>query len=346
MNTRPTVNGSIAGMFRDYMAVNHLDNSLSAAYISNWNAESRVGILELGMCLKLIQEKHPESGLGIKISHYFQPIYSGLLGYLILPCQTLNDAVVQFKKFYALMWDGFSIDITEEVDSINISWSVPWLDKISNNQDVMEVVRIGYELGISCFIKMLQQLTNEHDLITPISINLPGIQPSNTLIYTTSFNCPVFFDCKDGAVRFKKASLSVPINLNNTFFVELLDRQAAAYLESINIEKNPRSNEFLLTFQKVLGKGIEVGHPTLDYVAKQMSISKSTLKNRLFAQGLNFQILLDKVRLELAKMYLEDQHLSLTEISSLLAFSEQSAFNRFFKRVTGLSPLKYRATFI
>lgn len=347
MDTNPTVDGSIAGMFRDFMVANHFDNSLSSTFILSWNSNSRVSILELGLCLKLIREKCPDIGLGIKISQYFQPIYSGLLGYLILPCQTLNDAVRQFQKYYSLMWGGFTVNITEDIDdTICVSWNVPWIEKIIDNEDLMEIVRIGYELGISCFIKMLQQLTNEHNLIIPTAIYLPGSKPTNVSIYNDSFNCSIFFCSKNGTVRFKKSSLSIPINLNNPYFIELLDRQASAYVKSINIKKTPKSKEFLLKFQKTLGKGIEVGTPTLDFVAEEMALSKSTLKNRLIEQDLNFQSLLDKVRLELAKMYLDDHHLSLSEISSLLAFSEQSAFNRFFKRVTGLSPLKYRKTFL
>ncbi|WP_446323859.1 helix-turn-helix domain-containing protein [Acinetobacter sp. 1207_04] len=328
------------------MLDNQLDNSISFAYISNWNRDSRVGIIELGLCLKLIQEKYPESGLGIHISQYFQPIYSGLLGYLILPCRTIKDAIIQFKKYYGLMWDGFTVNIIEEFDSICVSWNIPWIDKFENNQEFMEIIRIGYELGICCFVKTLQQLTNEHNLINPVEINLPGSKPKNPEIYNESLNCSVLFGCNEGAVRFKKSSLSVPINLNNDFFIELLDKQAAAYLESIKIVNKTKSNEFLLNFQKILGRGIENGTPTLDFVACKMALSKSTLKNRLVDQDLNFQSLLDKVRLELARMYLDDQLLSLAEISSLLAFSEQSAFNRFFKRVTGLSPLKYRKTIL
>ncbi|PTV44514.1 AraC family transcriptional regulator [Acinetobacter oleivorans] len=345
MNNYPTVNGAIAGMFRDFMVANHFDNSLSSTILLNWESDSRVGILELGLCLKLIQEKCPESGLGLKISHYFQPIYSGFLGYLILPCKNLNDAVVQFKKYYRLMWDGFTVHITENIDTLTISWDVPWLDSFKTNEDFLEIIRIGYELGINCFIKMLQQLTNAHTLVNPIAIKLPGKKPEITEIYEESFNCPVFFGCDEGSVSFKIESINVPINLNNNFLSELLDRQAAAYLKSINIEKKPKNKDFLLKFQKILGKGIEAGTPTLEFVAREMALSKSALKNRLMDQDLNFQSLLDKVRLELAKMYLEDELLSLAEISNLLAFSEQSAFNRFFKRVTGLSPLQYRKTF-
>jgi AraC-like DNA-binding protein len=40
--------------------------------------------------------------------------------------------------------------------------------------------------------------------------------------------------------------------------------------------------------------------------------------------------------------YLKDRKNSLTEIAFLLGYSELSAFNRAFKRWTGLTPLDYQ----
>ncbi|WP_089605968.1 AraC family transcriptional regulator [Acinetobacter piscicola] len=342
----PTINGSISGMFCDFILANHLDVPLSKSYLKSWKVDGRVSILELGLCLRLIQDKCPEPGLGIKIAEFFQPAYSGLLGYLILPCQNLNQAILQFKKYYALMWDGFSIDVIEKNEIVTITWDVPLFEPLEMHDDLLETLRVGYELGISCFIKMLQQITNEHNLLQPISISLPGSKPENSKIYSDFYKCPVSFKSKLGAVSFNICSLNIPIDLKNIYFIELLDRQADAYLKSININTKTINNDFVLKFQKALGRGIEEGKPTLDFVAREMAMSKSTLQNRLVEQDLNFQSMLDRIRLELAKMYMEDKLLSLTEISELLAFSEQSAFNRYFKRVTGLSPNQYKKTLV
>ena len=73
-----------------------------------------------------------------------------------------------------------------------------------------------------------------------------------------------------------------------------------------------------------------------------MAISGATLKRRLSEREQTFQQLLDSTRLAMARMYLENRSLSLTEISCLLAFSEQSAFSRSLKRWTGTTPLQYR----
>ena len=51
---------------------------------------------------------------------------------------------------------------------------------------------------------------------------------------------------------------------------------------------------------------------------------------------------MDTVRRELAERYLAEPTLDLTDLAFLLGYSEQSAFQRAFKRWTGQTPGEYR----
>lgn len=84
------------------------------------------------------------------------------------------------------------------------------------------------------------------------------------------------------------------------------------------------------------------GAPTLQTAAARLGMSSRTLKRRLHDEGTTFQDVLDAVRCDLAKRYLEEQRLALGEVSFLLGFSEPSAFHRAFKRWTGRTPLSYQ----
>jgi AraC-like DNA-binding protein len=57
---------------------------------------------------------------------------------------------------------------------------------------------------------------------------------------------------------------------------------------------------------------------------------------------MTWQQLLDRTREQLARQYLADRTLTLSDIALLLGFSEQSAFNRAFRRWTGLTPAHVR----
>lgn len=71
-------------------------------------------------------------------------------------------------------------------------------------------------------------------------------------------------------------------------------------------------------------------------------MSRRTLQRRLSELGLTYQRLCDETRHELARRYLDDSSKSVTEVTFLLGFSEQSAFTRAFRRWSGMSPSAYR----
>lgn len=53
---------------------------------------------------------------------------------------------------------------------------------------------------------------------------------------------------------------------------------------------------------------------------------------------MTFRQLVEDIRYELALRYLQDPMLTLVDIAYLLGFSEQSAFQRAFKRSAGVTP--------
>lgn len=84
------------------------------------------------------------------------------------------------------------------------------------------------------------------------------------------------------------------------------------------------------------------GDAALATVAAALHVSVRTLQRRLHACGQTWQQVLDRSREELARQYLADHGLSLTDIALLLGFSEQSAFTRAFKRWRGQTPAQVR----
>ena len=63
-----------------------------------------------------------------------------------------------------------------------------------------------------------------------------------------------------------------------------------------------------------------------------MGMSARDLQRKLQYQGTSYHALLEQIREELAKKYIEGTNYSMTEIAFLLGFSESSVFSRAFKR--------------
>jgi AraC-like DNA-binding protein len=84
------------------------------------------------------------------------------------------------------------------------------------------------------------------------------------------------------------------------------------------------------------------GEPSEQELASALGMSRRTLQRRLGDLGLTYKGVVDETRYELAQRYLDDPERSVTDITFLLGFSEQSAFTRAFKRWSGKAPTAYR----
>ena len=62
---------------------------------------------------------------------------------------------------------------------------------------------------------------------------------------------------------------------------------------------------------------------------------------RLAGEGMSYRDLLDAVRYEAATDLMQDTDITITEIASLLGYSDPSHFARAFRRMAGVSPREY-----
>jgi transcriptional regulator GlxA family with amidase domain len=85
---------------------------------------------------------------------------------------------------------------------------------------------------------------------------------------------------------------------------------------------------------------------TIQRVVEQSNIPERTLKRRFkIATGSSLIERLQNLRVEEAKRLLEAGKLPLDEISVVVGYEDASFFRRLFKRLTGLTPSKYRKMF-
>ena len=85
------------------------------------------------------------------------------------------------------------------------------------------------------------------------------------------------------------------------------------------------------------------GRPSLDEVASEMGMGRRSFQRMLSAAGTTFHKIVAGKRRLLAREYLRDPALSLTEISCLLGFDDQNSFSRSFRQWEGMSPTSWRA---
>lgn len=83
---------------------------------------------------------------------------------------------------------------------------------------------------------------------------------------------------------------------------------------------------------------------TLDQLAGELGVSRQTLSRSVNAEeGVNFNTFIGGLRISEAQAIMKNRpELTLSEIGSMVGYSEQSNFSRQFKAVTGFTPGEYR----
>jgi AraC-like DNA-binding protein len=78
-------------------------------------------------------------------------------------------------------------------------------------------------------------------------------------------------------------------------------------------------------------------------VARSLGLSSRTLARHLASEGLTFSGILEQQKIDLARHYLQESGLSISQIGWLLGYQETSAFTHAFKRWTGTTPTQSRS---
>lgn len=94
--------------------------------------------------------------------------------------------------------------------------------------------------------------------------------------------------------------------------------------------------------RSALLEALPSGLVAMDAIARKLAVSKRTLQRRLEAEGTSYVDVVRQTRESLARHYLQNTALPVSEIAFLLGFGEPSSFYRAFRDWTGRSPDQLR----
>lgn len=134
------------------------------------------------------------------------------------------------------------------------------------------------------------------------------------------------------------AALSMPVQGGDPALFSFLEEHAKAALAS-----RPKTDDLIDKLRHDLREALKQGEPNVERLATRLSMSGRTLQRRLADLGTSFQDVLDQVRFDLARAWLQDARLDLSQVAYLLGYSELRAFDRAFRRWANMSPGEWRA---
>ena len=143
--------------------------------------------------------------------------------------------------------------------------------------------------------------------------------------YQSRFDAPLTFDADRAALAFDASHLDLPISGQNSE----LHAAATHYLDTHNRpEQNSCRAQVRQTIEKLLGTGT----CSCRQVADTLHMHPRALQRRLRDEGTSFEEIKDQTRRDLAQRYLSHPDVSLTQVTALLDYREQSALGRSVQR--------------
>lgn len=319
------VSGALTGMLREYLDARAIAAPDCRHRLDGWPEDARIPLAEWIGLLHEIERVDPRPALGLFIGEHIQPRHAGIMGYIGLSCDSLGEAFLRFNRFHRLVYDGNPAVMAIHGEMVSLSWGI----------EHGLPGQLADETAIAAFTTLVRRMVNQP--LRPTAINFVNPPPKDLTIYETFFGCPVTFGGTLTSVTFPVDYLRLPIVHSDPGLRTLLEQQADALLRAL-----PSDQGFQSALKAALARSLHEGTPTLEHVAQRLAMSPRTLQRRLSEMELSFQHLLDRTRAELARGYLLEGNLTLSEIALLLGYSEQSAFNRAFRRWTGQTPRSLR----
>lgn len=329
------VAGDLANLLLSYLDDNPLVNNADEIAVlrerlSQYNANSRMPFTDWWHALEVIAKLYQKPHIGLEVGTNIQPSHCGVLGYLSLSCEYLAEALQRFERFQRLLYDGNEAFTHAEGNLVTFSWPF----------DYGYSTRESDETLISSMVSYVRMLVGD-DALNPAKIGFVHSAPDDIEPYVKILGCDIEFGCKNTYVSFPVSMLALKVEKADPALRALLDQQARALLDVL-----PNGDHFEQQLYQFVLRAMQDGKPTIEEVAGYMKISSRTLHRRLEERQLVFKDLLQKTRQQLARQYLKEGRLTLSEIALLLGYSEQSAFTRAFKAWFGETPLRFQKSLL
>jgi len=275
--------------------------------------------------LSFISQALGDPLLGFHHGQQFDAGRWGVLGYIATTAQNFQTAIQAQYRFQSLSGNmGAPLQFCEgEVTTLQ------WIPAYNCSYHLAEQVVTG-------LVSMAREVTNQVDY-APNAVYFTHRAAADKNRYEEYFNSPVYFNSKFNGLEVDNVLLEVPLRKSDAETHKVLVEHAKSMLE----EQTYTSP--LEVIKDYVVKTLPSHVPDIEEIAQYLNLSVRSTQRKLQEYGTSYSQVLDAIRKELALTYLRQTQNSMLYVSERLGFSEQSAFQRAFKRWTGSTPKRYRS---
>lgn len=278
-------------------------------------------------------EKTGDRDLGLHIGEAFDLSAIGIVGYVLLNCQTYGQVLEKLSQYTRLFSQGVAIH-----HRICEGWVQCDCEIVGDVKNyLLDEPRQPIESTFASLVTATQQLTGKK---LPVqTVWFQHSSPQDCSEHQRIFPGTVLFSQGTNRIVFAVDCLDWPVRSANLNLLSVFENHAATMLAHQH-----RTQAYSQKVAQAIAQNLQGELPTIEAIARHLMVSIRQLQRELQAEHTSYQQILDETRKELALRHLINPEISIHDVAFLLGFSEPSAFHRAFKRWTGQTPRNYRLT--
>ena len=265
---------------------------------------------------------------GLWFGQQFRPRDLGMWGYAAVSAPTLGAALDNLVRLFHFHQESSFMRLAAGADGLmRLEYQIRSSDIVERRQDA--------ELSLGMFANVIRDCAGTR--WAPVEVHFEHPRPDGWEEHETAFDAPCYFSQRTNALVFRPEHMERRMPGSDLQLMSMME----TCLESLGSRRD--GGEGLAERVKAaIRVHLPDGYPTLDRIARELRVTPASIQREFAEQGITYKDAVELTRRSLARMYLEQRMLPLTEIAMLLGYSELSAFSRAFTRWTGCSPRSWR----
>ena len=293
--------------------------------------ESRIAADKFAEIVTYANKQLKRDDFAIEVAKHFYPSMFHALGYAMMSSTSLHDALERIARYKRVVSNTCTLNVVEEGDLLYFSMDVARYE--DSGRTVLAPCLI--EIFLGTMVTFARELVGKH--VSPTALHLmTAMQTNNDQHLNTFFNCPIEYNAARNCLIFSRDVADKKLLVGNTLITQVHEKMLDDLLSRIN------KDDLIYLIKKKIYQALPMGAPAQSQIAQEMGMSLRNLQRKLGERGTSYKELLETTRKKLALEYIQQRHLSFSEIGYLVGFSSVGNFNRAFKRWTSCTPGEYR----
>lgn len=279
--------------------------------------------------LELAARELQDDYLGFRLARDFELGEIGLVYYVMASSERLVDALRNAERYCAINNEGVRLRISTDGD-LTIGFEYLHVDRPSDRHHA--------EFWLVALLRICRALTAADLIPGKITLRHQGAQvPADVGAH---LGCKITYAADRDEVSFAASAGALAVTSADTHLNRLLVRYAREALGQRAIRRGGLRSRV----EDHLVQLLPNGRANVSEVARHLGMSRRTLARGLSDEGTSYSAVLGDLRQALAKRYLRDGPLPVSEIAWLLGYREVSSFTNAFAGWTGQTPREFRAS--